>query len=167
MILLPDYLIRIWDHLSKNRKVQVLLTIFIMLLAAVSESLSLVSVVPFLRVILNQSYNYYLYNKYLSTISFVNENNFKLFITLSFIFFILIFSLLRLYTLWRNNKISGLIHLARAVNRRAEISIVKLSEKKKINMEVLKYINRLSDLLFVLARQTNKKEILWYPLKNK
>ena len=34
-------------------------------------------------------------------------------------------------------------------------------------MEVLKYINRLSDLLFVLARQTNKKEILWYPLKNK
>jgi len=65
------------------------------------------------------------------------------------------------------NKVSGLIHLARAVNRRAEISIVKLSEKKKINMEVLKYINRLSDLLFVLARQTNKKEILWYPLKNK
>ena len=65
------------------------------------------------------------------------------------------------------NKISGLLHLARTVNRRCEISIVKLSEKKKINKEILKYINRLSDLLFVLARQTNKKEVLWQPLKNR
>ena len=65
------------------------------------------------------------------------------------------------------NKISGLLHLARTINRRCEISIVKLSEKKQINLEILKYINRLSDFLFVLARQTNKKEILWIPLKKK
>ena len=65
------------------------------------------------------------------------------------------------------DKISSLYHLARTICRRCEISIVKLSEKIKINTEILKYINRLSDLLFVLARQTNKNEILWKPLKNK
>ena len=65
------------------------------------------------------------------------------------------------------NEISSLYHLARTICRRCEISIVKLSEKTKINLEILKYINRLSDLLFVLARQTNKKDVLWKPLKNK
>ena len=65
------------------------------------------------------------------------------------------------------DKVSSLLHLARTVSRRCEISIVKLSEKININIEILKYINRLSDLLFVLARQANKKEILWRPLKNK
>ncbi len=64
------------------------------------------------------------------------------------------------------DKVSSFIHLARTVNRRCEISIVKLKEKNKINTEVLKYINRLSDYLFVLARQLNKNEILWIPLKN-
>ena len=63
------------------------------------------------------------------------------------------------------NKISGWLHLARTISRRCEISIVKLSEKNKINLEILKYINRLSDFLFVLARQTNKKEILWIAIK--
>ena len=65
------------------------------------------------------------------------------------------------------NKVSGLLHLARTINRRCEISIVKLKEKQKINLETLKYVNRLSDLLFVLARQTNKNEILWKPLQNR
>ncbi len=61
---------------------------------------------------------------------------------------------------------SALIHLARTINRRCEISIVKLNETHKINKEILKYVNRLSDYLFVLARQTNKTEVLWKPLKN-
>ena len=65
------------------------------------------------------------------------------------------------------SKLSGLLHLARTISRRSEVSIVKLSEKKKINLEILKYVNRLSDFLFVLARQTNKKEVLWVPLKNR
>ena len=65
------------------------------------------------------------------------------------------------------SKVSSLLHVARTVNRRCEISIVKLKEKTKINLEVLKYINRLSDYLFVLARQTNKREVLWSPLKKK
>ena len=63
------------------------------------------------------------------------------------------------------NKVAALIHLARTVSRRCEISIVKLKEKKGVNSEILRYINRLSDYLFVLARQTNKRELLWVPLK--
>ena len=74
---------------------------------------------------------------------------------------------LKSFILPGGNKVSALIHLARTVNRRCEISIVKLKGKKGVNLEVLKYINRLSDYLFVLARQTNKTELLWKPLKNK
>ena len=74
---------------------------------------------------------------------------------------------LKSFILPGGNKVSALIHLARTVNRRCEVSIVKLKEKKGVNLEVLRYINRLSDYLFVLARQTNKTELLWEPLKNK
>ncbi len=62
--------------------------------------------------------------------------------------------------------ISSRIHLARTVCRRCEISILKLHEKKPINSEILKYINRLSDFLFVVARKLNileNKEVLWKP----
>ena len=65
------------------------------------------------------------------------------------------------------NELSGWLHLARTISRRCEVSIVKLNEKNNINLEILKYINRLSDFLFILARQTNKKEILWVPLKKR
>ena len=64
------------------------------------------------------------------------------------------------------DRVSSYLHLARTVNRRCEINIIKLNEKKRINVEILKYINRLSDYLFVLARQTNRSEVLWKPLKN-
>ena len=63
------------------------------------------------------------------------------------------------------NKASSLLHLARTMCRRCEINIVKLKKKNNINIEILKYINRLSDLFFVLARRLNKKEILWQPQK--
>lgn len=49
------------------------------------------------------------------------------------------------------------LHLARTVARRAERSIVRLKKEEKINDNVLKYINRLSDLLFVMARIENKR----------
>ena len=74
---------------------------------------------------------------------------------------------LRSFVLPGGSKVSSLIHIARTISRRSEISIVKLSEKHSINLEILKYINRLSDYLFVLARQNNKREVLWKPLKSK
>jgi len=64
---------------------------------------------------------------------------------------------------------ASFLHNARTVARRAETQAVALSKKEKINKEALRYINRLSDLLFVLSRVENnngKKDILWKPGKN-
>jgi len=59
------------------------------------------------------------------------------------------------------------LHIARTVVRRAERLVVELiAEESDINAEVLRYINRLSDLLFVLARVANgngAKDVLWNP----
>ncbi len=62
-------------------------------------------------------------------------------------------------------KSSAFLHLSRTVARRAERSIVDLLEKEEVNPTLLKYINRLSDFLFVAARFENMKEgdILWVP----
>jgi cob(I)alamin adenosyltransferase len=57
-------------------------------------------------------------------------------------------------------------HLARTICRRAERSVVALHTTEPINVEVLKYLNRLSDLLFVLARTANddgRADVLWEP----
>ena len=54
--------------------------------------------------------------------------------------------------------IGSKLHLARSVVRRAERSIVAISEKERINLNAQIYINRLSDWLFVLARYVNKLE---------
>ena len=57
------------------------------------------------------------------------------------------------------------IHLARTVARRAERCVVSLAKDESVNPEVLIYLNRLSDLLFVLARVVNHRlgesEPLW------
>jgi cob(I)alamin adenosyltransferase len=50
------------------------------------------------------------------------------------------------------------LHLARTVCRRAERSIVSLMDGDAVRGEVLRYVNRLSDLLFVLARLANVRE---------
>ncbi len=49
------------------------------------------------------------------------------------------------------------LHFARTVSRRAERKVVKLMEQEEIGENVLIYLNRLSDLLFVLARIENKR----------
>lgn len=49
------------------------------------------------------------------------------------------------------------LHLARTVCRRAERSAVHLSHEQPVAAEILVYLNRLSDLLFVLARQANHR----------
>ncbi|SIN63387.1 cob(I)alamin adenosyltransferase [Parasphingorhabdus marina DSM 22363] len=58
------------------------------------------------------------------------------------------------------------IHLARAVARRAERTLVSAAGTLVINPLALAYVNRLSDFLFVLARAANrggKDDILWVP----
>jgi cob(I)alamin adenosyltransferase len=57
------------------------------------------------------------------------------------------------------------IHLARTVARRAERVVVALAERESLNPQALAYVNRLSDLLFILARAANPPggEVLWVP----
>jgi cob(I)alamin adenosyltransferase len=57
------------------------------------------------------------------------------------------------------------LHLARTVCRRAERAIVALAAVEEVGAEALGYVNRLSDLLFILARAANPPggEVLWVP----
>ena len=50
---------------------------------------------------------------------------------------------------------AALCHVARTVCRRAERSVVALNEAEPMNPEIVRFVNRLSDLLFVLARAEN------------
>ena len=62
------------------------------------------------------------------------------------------------------------LHLARTIVRRAERLMVELSEQEKIGAAAIKYINRLSDHLFVMARYANDrgtKDVLWKPGANR
>lgn len=60
---------------------------------------------------------------------------------------------------------ASFLHQARTVSRRAERTVVKLSHDQPIRSDLLVYLNRLSDWLFVLARLVNKRagipDILW------
>lgn len=62
------------------------------------------------------------------------------------------------------------LHLARAVCRRAERLTVALAAQETINPAAIRYINRLSDFLFVAARWANEQgraDVLWTPGKNR
>jgi cob(I)alamin adenosyltransferase len=65
---------------------------------------------------------------------------------------------------------SAHLHLARGTLRRAERDIAELAANTPINAAALKYINRLSDLLFVLGRYLNgrgARDVLWKPGANR
>ena len=70
-----------------------------------------------------------------------------------------------------DSKASAHLHLARTVTRRAERLMVRMNKQKKnsISETALKYVNRLSDLMFVAARYANQSDIggigdvLWQP----
>jgi cob(I)alamin adenosyltransferase len=62
------------------------------------------------------------------------------------------------------------LHLARTVVRRAERLMTELADIEPVNAEAIKYANRLSDHLFVLARHVNDDgacDVLWVPGKNR
>lgn len=63
---------------------------------------------------------------------------------------------------------SAHFHFARTIARRAECSVLALSHTEKVNEEVVIYLNRLSDYLFVLCRVLNNngtQDVLWVPGK--
>jgi len=62
------------------------------------------------------------------------------------------------------------LHLARTVARRAEREVTLLAESEAINPEAIRYINRLSDLFFVMSRYLNDRgagDVLWEPGANR
>ena len=67
---------------------------------------------------------------------------------------------------------SAVLHLARTVSRRAEREMVALAaqENEPVSPAALKYINRLSDFLFVASRYVNdrgRSDVLWVPGQNR
>jgi cob(I)alamin adenosyltransferase len=66
--------------------------------------------------------------------------------------------------------VAAYLHLARTVARRAERAITALAETAPVNPAAIRYINRLSDHLFVLSRYLNErgaKDVLWRPGANR
>ncbi len=64
------------------------------------------------------------------------------------------------------------LHLARTICRRAERMIAELKDQagESVSDEVLKYVNRLSDFLFVASRHANgegARDVLWKPGRNR
>ncbi len=62
------------------------------------------------------------------------------------------------------------LHVARTVTRRAERLACELATRETVNPEGIKYLNRLSDFLFVLARVANdngESDVLWVPAANR
>jgi cob(I)alamin adenosyltransferase len=79
---------------------------------------------------------------------------------------------LRSFVLPGGSQAAAALHLARTVCRRAERLTVALSGKaeEKVSPAVVKYLNRLSDFLFVAARFVNNKgngDVLWVPGQNR
>lgn len=77
---------------------------------------------------------------------------------------------LRTFVLPGGTPAAAHLHLARTVCRRAERQITDLAEHEKINPAAIRYMNRLSDFLFVASRWVNDKgnaDLLWVPGQNR
>jgi cob(I)alamin adenosyltransferase len=79
---------------------------------------------------------------------------------------------LRSFVLPGGSAASAYLHLARTICRRGERLIAELQDQpgESVTPEVLKYVNRLSDFLFVAARHANDKgagDVLWVPGRNR
>ncbi|MGI8419135.1 MAG: cob(I)yrinic acid a,c-diamide adenosyltransferase [Candidatus Levyibacteriota bacterium] len=72
---------------------------------------------------------------------------------------------LRNFILPGGGKAGSFLHMARTIARRAERQLVELMQKEQVDATIPMYLNRLSDLLFTMARYANfvekKKEITW------
>jgi cob(I)alamin adenosyltransferase len=64
---------------------------------------------------------------------------------------------LRNFILPGGTRAAGALHLARTVCRRAERALVRLAEREAVAPTLLRYLNRLSDFLFVVARAANRR----------
>lgn len=74
---------------------------------------------------------------------------------------------LRAFVLPGGSEAAAYLHVARAVCRRAERRVVALAQEETLEPILLEYLNRLGDLLFVLARAANRRsgvdDVEWHP----
>ena len=71
---------------------------------------------------------------------------------------------LKSFILPGGSELAARLHLARTVCRRAERLAVELAEAASVNPVAVAYLNRLSDLLFILSRVANPDgDVLWQP----
>lgn len=72
---------------------------------------------------------------------------------------------IKFFILPGGGKAGSFLHVARTITRRAERQLVTLMQKDEVDQSIVIYLNRLSDLLFTMARYVNhvekKKEIKW------
>ena len=63
--------------------------------------------------------------------------------------------------------LASILHLSRTISRRAETHVIALSQNEEINKDAAIYLNRLSDLMFIMARAINQRknisDIVWNP----
>ncbi len=77
---------------------------------------------------------------------------------------------LKSFVLPGGTAVAAFLHQARTVVRRAERQVTEIAAAEPINPEVVVYLNRLSDLLFVMARHANDRgaaDVLWVPGANR
>jgi cob(I)alamin adenosyltransferase len=77
---------------------------------------------------------------------------------------------LKSFVLPGGTAVAALLHQARTVVRRAEREVTAIADSETLNPQVVVYINRLSDLLFVMARYANDRgaaDVLWVPGENR
>ena len=79
-------------------------------------------------------------------------------------------SRLKSFVLPGGSPAAAALHLARTITRRAERITVELAQMEAVNPEAVKYLNRLSDFLFVASRGVNDNgagDVLWVPGANR
>lgn len=78
---------------------------------------------------------------------------------------------LRSFVVPGGTELNSILHMARTVCRRAERSIISLMQSEPVSTELQTYVNRLSDLLFAMARHESSisgaSEYLWVPGKDR
>jgi cob(I)alamin adenosyltransferase len=77
---------------------------------------------------------------------------------------------LKSFVLPGGTAVAAFLHQARTVVRRAEREVTEIAASEPVNPEVVVYLNRLSDLLFVMARHANDRgaaDVLWVPGANR
>jgi cob(I)alamin adenosyltransferase len=74
---------------------------------------------------------------------------------------------IRVFVLPGGTELAARLHVARTVCRRAERAMIALSHDEQVTPDAIVYINRLSDLLFAMARRANKAagvpDVAWHP----